>query len=1290
MEFLPWLLPLTGLLLAVLLGLAVRAGNLKRERRHLQLPMPLLGLLVAAVAVLGASLLTDLARDLLAIPLIQRLMNLTAPQVRLHELTNLAVLVVCNLLVLAGMAVLKLLLRLALSRWKGRPPQAEAPLPLRGVWSLIYCFYERREERLTLRLPWVSVERTLCYGLRLLAVAFGLFLLALHLPVFQPDAAWVPADFLRRCADAVYVWPAVSFLIVKEMQWYLGGEPKGTPPGIYARANTAAVLDYQALEEQYRRQFPERFAASFCVDASETGGEAGGEVSAENKAEAALVERLKRAGHTPDRGFFICLQHLLRREDALINAAVFSEFGEYLFQYLNLLLARGENLLFLCADAATARLVRDGVEQKLRDINGLHPVWIVKSGDALHDTLDTDVMVMTPQFILDDSILIGQNHFFQNLSMVVLMGAEELIARDGALLTLVAKRLEQVLRDKYQRRTPQYVCFSDSIPPETSNAVKQLLDLRGELYICDGGHSRRDTRLMLWNYEAARTEKDGCFMAQDRLFVNRKATYWGVSVPFACVAVKYGVPEICIAAPSAPCLQITDSLRHNFDRLSSYFGPGITAADLEHALRIQSFQTIREDAEFLIVEDALYNIPLTLSRLCRFGGPNSGMIHLISKPYLLRDYFAANAQRFVGSDAGINMIVPALADRRQSTVIRLLCDASGQGVESETLITLIAALDPTAKNDLRRALEVFRTLAFPEEDTDGALETCFLFSNSYVFNAGTGEYDRKVYIRLRWDSALQHFREDARPGILSLRGMEEHLSVPANCLRQYYVPSQNIVHNGRLFGITDIDPEAGRLTLRESTDQLNAPVDYIQVRRYTLAETPTLARRYPARYRREDGRCTTGYEVALFDRAHVVVETPGYFALDPVDPTLDLSKGLQYCPLGDARQKKQRREYPQTVAASFQIKDVGEDKADRVSFLLAVMMNELMKTVFPYSHPCIAVCPVLNDPEALQTDPFARAVAEAYPQVQLSADYPHRSEDVEVLIFQDHPNDIGLIRTLLLNEQYPFGAFFDILYDYLQWYEAFQPVNNLSNRYLWFGGDQAPDCFDFETLRTVCDEFDRMKRSDSIVVDVVGSAGLCSYCHRSLGGVGYTRMQDHAGAHDRRICPRCARMLVRSEKELSELYQKARRYLCDSFQITLPDDITPHFATAETIRRKMRTGSERSVLGFADLGKRELWIESDGPATNVMSVLVHELTHFWQKDNLDTDDRDILEGQASYVEVQYLRHARRRELAEWKDAELRGRDDPYGRGYRALTEALQARGETNSFRYLQEQSGGDT
>ena len=64
------------------------------------------------------------------------------------------------------------------------------------------------------------------------------------------------------------------------------------------------------------------------------------------------------------------------------------------------------------------------------------------------------------------------------------------------------------------------------------------------------------------------------------------------------------------------------------------------------------------------------------------------------------------------------------------------------------------------------------------------------------------------------------------------------------------------------------------------------------------------------------------------------------------------------------------------------------------------------------------------------------------------------------------------------NWQELFTQMFESIHEYLNWQQSFKEQGgvNITNRYLYFGKDSEPDCFDFKTLTKMSNELQSGRR----------------------------------------------------------------------------------------------------------------------------------------------------------------------------------------------------------------------
>jgi hypothetical protein len=131
---------------------------------------------------------------------------------------------------------------------------------------------------------------------------------------------------------------------------------------------------------------------------------------------------------------------------------------------------------------------------------------------------------------------------------------------------------------------------------------------------------------------------------------------------------------------------------------------------------------------------------------------------------------------------------------------------------------------------------------------------------------------------------------------------------------------------------------------------------------------------------------------------------------------------------------------------------------EKVELTMAVMLNELFKTIFPRNYNDISAFVLRTDlvdaiiEEALEEE---RPIADIIPSFAIDSITP--SDYPEIILVERSSNDRGLLSELV--DQVNLQNIFDILYTYLGWENS---TDNEDNRYLLFGGEEYPSLFDID------------------------------------------------------------------------------------------------------------------------------------------------------------------------------------------------------------------------------------
>ena len=265
-----------------------------------------------------------------------------------------------------------------------------------------------------------------------------------------------------------------------------------------------------------------------------------------------------------------------------------------------------------------------------------------------------------------------------------------------------------------------------------------------------------------------------------------------------------------------------------------------------------------------------------------------------------------------------------------------------------------------------------------------------------------------------------------------------------------------------------------------------------------------------------------------------------------------------------------------------------------------------------------------------------------------------------------------------------------------------------SNRLLAYGTQHTePSDMDFDNLQEFLSQY--LLQNNEITANryakrkfLVKKAGssvdnsikkhYCDFCGAPLPAGQYERLSD-----GRERCAACSRETAAKKKIAPvAMLREAMGFLEQKYDISIDQNIDIEILSSKKLHQKIgeeqiiSDGFDARAVGIAVKRneKKTILIENEAPYFREMGVLVHELTHIWQYDNLNIEaipDRiKILEGHAMYVELEFIkeRFGEKRDYIQGASA----RNDIYGKGYREILE-LVGRNRSNIFTILEEKYG---
>lgn len=193
---------------------------------------------------------------------------------------------------------------------------------------------------------------------------------------------------------------------------------------------------------------------------------------------------------------------------------------------------------------------------------------------------------------------------------------------------------------------------------------------------------------------------------------------------------------------------------------------------------------------------------------------------------------------------------------------------------------------------------------------------------------------------------------------------------------------------------------------------------------------------------------------------------------------------------------------------------------------------------------------------------------------------------------------------------------------------------------------------------------------------------ICDFCGRVIAGAEYQVLRD-----GRERCMKCSRTVVRGARDVKRIFREVKRRMEHLYGIKFENDIGVQVVSAKKLHRLSgdtfvpTSGFDARAVGFAVVkrGRQSVVLENGSPRTSFISTIAHELTHCWQNQipffmglgqlvaNGTIDNKTrlvILEGHATWAEVQYLFLIGEAEDAQSKMDEYLRRNDEYGMGFR--------------------------
>jgi hypothetical protein len=1074
------------------------------------------------------------------------------------------------------------------------------------------------------------------------------------IPFFQLQPSII--DFFPR-------YPILSFIVLAELAWFLGGEMAAMNELKITGDNVHSLKtsQYDTLFEEYKRLWPERIlAASKSEGSYQSSPFIYHNLSHDaniQKRVLYLCEKLKRDGLEINGNYIQMVTDILEERDILVEDPVYQELAPYFFSAIYGLLVKNKKLLVITADHESAKAAVQWFQLEIQKQTGLDFVWTIAwISDALEQNIDADILVLSPDQLLNPS-------FFQFLEKyrdtgitegVIFLEAEKLLAEYGLLLHVCQKKLEQ-----FMKKRPQYLVFSQW-QEDLEHTVRELLNLLPKDRL---GSLPKAEKLyyIIWKMDGEET-------FQSKILSKLVHRSLDPEVTLALPAIKFGVEAIHFPYQNGTTTEesLTEIVDHRI-HLQKYGIRENQFVILERNMSVyyQNFSVPIEESGVVIVRDQHFNLIETLKQWYSVG-KKSVFVQVVAPSYLLRDYFAQNIKDFLDDSRKFSPIATRVPDTAWKKAY-LLLERLGTGfiseeeIRSEILLhghsedTLIEALNLYFKNVLHINFDFMHQLSMKQDE--------IFDKNNQTFNK-TIKYFLPEKVKKQLIPDLFHFLE-----IRTTTG-ETLGHILAGHFSQKYIVGQYHAFNGQLYQITNLDKRLSRIEVR-----FEAPIGdliYRQSRKYKLYLAEQFKGKVdesvPIRFGElEIKKCLLSPKVW--------VETNGYFSFSKGIQLLD--SATQYTELNEDTKKAALRHYPHGNVLLIKISspNIKFTEPEKLAFSLALLVNECLPTLYPATHSYLAVTTVLSD-EFFGDTPFMERLALYTPSLG-NVELTNTKEEIYLYLIEDSPMHLGLVESIMENLEH----IFEILADYLDW--AMKEMNQGYLPFYYYGESKLPELFDLDgtinLLQALTPESKLQElRKHNVVGEILTEeptieVAVCDFCGESIAIAEKESLDD-----ERDRCYHCRVTAVDSVNDLIPLYDEVRDYFLFNLKLDVRQDIYVKLLSAGDIQDEPfipTSGFDARIIGKAIQSSNNqfmILIENGAPKTQTIGTLAHELTHIWQYEQLDLDKFTLeqLEGHAVWTEIHYLESIGEMGYAKKLKASMLEREDEYGKGYRDLLEKL--------------------
>ncbi len=730
---------------------------------------------------------------------------------------------------------------------------------------------------------------------------------------------------------------------------------------------------------------------------------------------ASYIEALNKTGFKVDHNYLYSSLDMLNGKSILFNNPFYNDLIPYAFYPMNRALLSHQKVLVVLGRHSIEDDIKAWVERGIEAVTNIPFMWRV--GVLNSEEQELDIGIVTRSDVLDINMHNANADFLEEVGFVVILEPSKLISTAQIGLNLLVKK-----------------CRAD----EDKNIVYCLCDKN-----CDGLVDAMSHILMTSFTEVSATKKHlgtssyMCWEA-DKDYLHHRlvpniSRYLGMGTELSFAALKNQVSKTkWYGGEAFPVSDIRWIGKQYYYDLTKYAGISTTPESMdEHFATSPNFWSAETEKHcYLTVEDEAYNM-FEILRDFSTRTTEQGFVNIISSEYLLKDYMADNASIFEADPKAIPYIVADYTRSDRNTILRLVLMMSTYPVKEELLqkeLSLLGIRVYNLKKQLWYALyncycDVARLDALPD-DYEQAVEQVYvesielggvswgseLIKIGETFNFKNGKMETTYSIT---DSAfLSLCIKDLRSaGYVAEdeKGEQYYLGAElSGHIYQKYLPGQFFTFGGKYYEMQYLTAD-GQVLVRRAADHINGRPSYRQIRDYAISGVKSSSKI-------GSQQNIAGMKVAK-EFADITVSTPGYYRMDKYNDFV----GAKSVYFEGEKSGIPKRVYRNKEILRIELPDQNGKLSDNVRYTVAVLFNEIFKTIFADNQAYIsAVTDTSFLSESDEIKPLTYSVSGDGYEIHKNAIY----------IIEDSQLDLGLTVAVERNLE----RIFSIIHDYLAWH----------------------------------------------------------------------------------------------------------------------------------------------------------------------------------------------------------------------------------------------------------------